>query len=151
MESNVGNDLSPLARQRQRVTMLPATMISSTRSFSLFFGLALAPFAVLNAATTPSPAKPNIVILYADDMGYGQPSVYGGKLAPTPHIDALAVGGVRFSHGYATACVCSPSRVGIMSGRHPARTGHDGLTMEDPTHFLVRSESLLPESLHAAG
>jgi len=103
------------------------------------------------SATAPAANRPNIVILYADDMGYGQPSVYGGKLAPTPHIDALAAGGVRFTHGYATACVCSPSRVGIMTGRHQARTGHDGLTTEDPTHFLLRSETLLPERLHAAG
>ena len=70
-------------------------------------------------------AKPNILIFYLDDMGWAQPGVYGGKLAPTPAMDAIAKNGVRFTDGYVSACVCGPSRVGLMTGRYQARTGHD--------------------------
>lgn len=69
--------------------------------------------------------RPNIVIFYLDDMGYGDPGCYGGKLAPTPHIDSLAAGGVRFTDGYVSACVCAPSRLALMTGRYQARSGHD--------------------------
>ncbi len=55
--------------------------------------------------------KPNILIFYMDDMGWGQPGAYGGKMAPTPNMDALAAGGVRFTNGYSSGCVCSPGRV----------------------------------------
>jgi arylsulfatase A-like enzyme len=72
-----------------------------------------------------APAKPNILIFYLDDMGYAQPGCYGGKLAPTPHMDSLAACGVRFTDGYVAACVCSPSRVGLLTGRYQQRTGHD--------------------------
>jgi arylsulfatase A-like enzyme len=61
-------------------------------------------------------------------MGWGQPSCYDGKLAPTPNIDSIAKKGVRFTDGYVSACVCSPSRVGLMTGRYQARTGHDANT-----------------------
>jgi arylsulfatase A-like enzyme len=69
--------------------------------------------------------KPNVLIFYLDDMAYGDPACYGGKLAPTPHIDSLASNGVRFTDGYVSACVCAPSRVGLMTGRYQARSGHD--------------------------
>jgi arylsulfatase A-like enzyme len=69
--------------------------------------------------------KPNVLILYADDMGYADLACYGNKRVPTPHIDALAKAGVRFTDGYVSACVCSPSRVGLMTGRNQCRTGHD--------------------------
>lgn len=105
----------------------------------------------MGGATLWAADKPNIVILYADDMGYGQPSCYGGKLAPTPNIDSLAAQGVLFTQGYASGCVCSPSRVGLLTGRYQARTGQDNLISEAPSRFLLKSEVLLPELLKQAG
>src|SRR3954451_17481269 len=64
--------------------------------------------------------RPNVVVILADDMGYGDPSCYGGELA-TPNIDRLAHELIRFKHGYVASPVCSPSRVGITTGQCPAR------------------------------
>ncbi|MDQ3622025.1 MAG: sulfatase-like hydrolase/transferase, partial [Verrucomicrobiota bacterium] len=58
--------------------------------------------AFLCAQSPAADAKPNVLLFYLDDMGWAQPGCYGGKLAPTPHIDALAAGGVRFTDGYSS-------------------------------------------------
>jgi arylsulfatase A-like enzyme len=91
-----------------------------------------------------------VVVFYLDDMGYGQPGCYGGKLAPTPHIDALAAGGARFTDGYVSAPVCSPSRVGLMTGRYQARTGHDANTTR-PGSELLLSETTAGQLMQRAG
>ena len=67
--------------------------------------------------------KPNIVLIVADDLGYGETGAQGNKEIPTPHIDSLARDGVRFTSGYVTAPVCAPSRAGFLSGRHQRRFG----------------------------
>nr|MCU0248393.1 sulfatase-like hydrolase/transferase [Bryobacter sp.] len=95
-------------------------------------------------------ARPNIVVIYIDDMGYGQPGCYGGKLAPTPNFDSLAANGVRFTDGYVSAPVCSPSRVGLMTGRYQARTGHDANTGR-PGSELLLSEVTMGQYLQRAG
>ena len=68
---------------------------------------------------------PNIVLLFSDDLGYGDLSLHGSKRIPTPHIDALGKQGVRFSSAYATAASCSPSRAGLLSGRYQQRFGFE--------------------------
>ncbi|MBI4976915.1 MAG: sulfatase-like hydrolase/transferase [Spirochaetes bacterium] len=77
------------------------------------------------AERSSSEEKPNIVILYADDLGYADTAVYSCKDIPTPNIDALAKNGVRFTNGYVSGCVCSPSRAGLVSGRYQQRFGFD--------------------------
>lgn len=71
------------------------------------------------------PRPPNVIVILTDDLGYGDLGVYGGKVIPTPHIDALAASGVRFTDAYATAAVCAPSRAGLITGRHQARYGFE--------------------------
>lgn len=83
-------------------------------------------------------------------MGWAQPGCYGGKMAPTPNIDALAAGGVRFTDGYSSGCVCSPGRVGLMTGRYQARTGHDANPNRPGTELLL-SETTLAQRLKAIG
>lgn len=95
-------------------------------------------------------AKPNIVIFYLDDMGWAQPGAYGGKLAPTPHMDSLAANGVRFTNGYSSGCVCSPGRVGLMTGRYQARTGHDANPTREGRELLL-SETTMAQHLKPAG
>lgn len=96
--------------------------------------------------------KPNILIFYIDDMGWGQPGCYGGKLAPTPNIDALAASGVRFTSGYVSAPVCSPSRAGLMTGRYQAHTGHDNLTQESRQESqMALTETTLAQRLKELG
>lgn len=113
--------------------------------FTLLVGLSLA------SVSTAADSKPNIVIFYLDDMGWAQPGCYGGKLVPTPNIDALAKDGVRFTNGYVSACVCAPSRVGLMTGRYQARSGHDANTTSRPGSELVLSETTLAQRLKALG
>src|SRR5687768_4340873 len=100
------------------VTPVPTPSEEPTAMIRLIAALVVL-FAVAGPATAAE--KPNVLILYTDDMGYGELACYGGKRTPTPHIDALAKDGVRFTDGYVSACVCSPSRVGLMTGRHQCR------------------------------
>jgi len=93
---------------------------------TLFIALFLAPIAALHAADAPKTdckANPNIVIILADDMGYGDPGCYNpnSKIA-TPHIDRLAKEGMRFTDAHAPGPLCHPSRYGLMTGRYPFRT-----------------------------
>lgn len=86
--------------------------------------LLLAPLAAWPAADAPGRAsKPNILLLLADDMGYGDPGCYNpnSKIA-TPHIDRLAREGMRFTDAHASGPLCHPSRYGLMTGRYPFRT-----------------------------
>jgi arylsulfatase A-like enzyme len=70
-------------------------------------------------------AKPNLLIIYSDDQGWGETGCYGNKEIPTPNIDSLASNGVRFTQGYVAATYCSPSRAGLLTGRYPTRFGHE--------------------------
>jgi arylsulfatase A-like enzyme len=87
-------------------------------------GLLLSPLTIA-AADTPRTAKPNILVIVADDLGYGDIGVHGGKAVPTPHIDRLARAGIRFTSGYVSAPYCSPSRAGLLTGRYQTRFGHE--------------------------
>ena len=64
---------------------------------------------------------PNIVFIYADDLGYGDLGAYGATEIKTPNMDALANGGIRFTNGYATSATCTPSRYGLLTGTYPWR------------------------------
>jgi len=77
---------------------------------------------VKRAAHVPA-NRPNFVVILADDLGYGDVAPYGNTLIPTPGLDRLAQMGVRFTHFYASAVYCSPSRAGLLTGRYPLRTG----------------------------
>lgn len=65
--------------------------------------------------------QPNVIILYADDLGYGDLSCYGATKIATPHIDALAKHGIRFTNGHATSATCTPSRYALLTGEYPWR------------------------------
>ena len=70
-------------------------------------------------------AKPNIILILADDLGYGELGCYGGKDAPTPNLDAMAKAGARFTSGYVTCPVCSPTRAALLTGKYQHRFGHE--------------------------
>src|SRR5712692_4767045 len=69
--------------------------------------------------------KPNILIIVADDLGYGELSCQGNPQIPTPNIDSLAKAGVRFTSGYVSGPYCSPTRAALMTGRYQQRFGHE--------------------------
>lgn len=67
--------------------------------------------------------RPSLVVIYCDDLGYGDLGCYGSEAKGTPYLDALAVAGVRFTNWYSNSPVCSPSRASLLTGRYPARAG----------------------------
>jgi arylsulfatase A-like enzyme len=117
-------------------------------ALAVFFGAAGCP--ILAAADPAAARPPNILVFFVDDMGWAQPGCYGGRMAPTPNIDALAAGGVRFTDGYSSGCICSPGRVGLMTGRYQARTGHDANPNRSGRE-LLRTETTMAERLKAVG
>ena len=97
----------------------------------------------LGALAAPQ-RRPNIVLILADDLGYGELGCQGNPQIPTPHIDSIARGGVRFTDGYVSAPYCAPSRAGLMTGRYQTRFGHErnvvGETNLNPKVGLPLSE-----------
>ena len=100
------------------------------------------------------PARPNIVLIVADDLGYGGLGCYGGDIE-TPRIDALAGGGIRFTNAYVSCPVCSPTRAGLLTGRYQQRFGHEfnpGPPSDASITFgLPLTEVTLADRLKAAG
>ena len=87
-------------------------------------------------ALPDEPIRPNVVLLMADDLGYGDLACYGNSRIKTPHLDQLAAHGIRFTSFYAAAPVCSPSRAGLLTGRTPSRLGiHDWIPAKSPVHL----------------
>ncbi len=84
--------------------------------------LTLAPLSAATSAVRP----PNIVIIFADDLGYGDLGCYGSPSIRTPHLDAMARAGLRFTDFYVAAPVCTPSRAALLTGRLPLRNGMFG-------------------------
>jgi arylsulfatase A-like enzyme len=84
--------------------------------------------------------KPNIVVLFADDLGINDLSCYGRKDQPTPHLDRLASQGIRFTSAYCAQPICSPSRAALMTGKHPARLH---ITTFLPGRANAKSQKLL--------
>jgi len=89
----------------------------------LQFGCAIALLAAPAGAVKGQPpiVKPNIVVILADDLGYGDPNCYGGRI-PTPHIDRLAQEGMRFTDSHSSSSVCTPTRYSLLTGRYNWRT-----------------------------
>ncbi|HVV01040.1 MAG TPA: sulfatase [Verrucomicrobiae bacterium] len=118
-------------------------------AFTIYFCFSLASH---RAAARP----PNIVIILADDMGYGDLGCYGNPVINTPNLDRMAAQGLRFTDFYAGSCLCTPSRAALMTGRFPIRSGMGG---DDKHHVLYpnnhggipASEILIPQALKKKG
>ncbi len=101
-------------------------------------------------ATGAAPARrpPNVVVILADDLGYGDLSVQGSRLIRTPNLDRLAREGVRMTDFYASANICTPSRAGLQTGRYPIRTGLAWEVIQGTdTRGLPLSETTIGEAL----
>ena len=107
---------------------------------------------------------PNVVVIFFDDLGFGDLSVYGNRLISTPRIDGLAEQGLRMTNFYSASPVCTPSRAALLTGRYPVRTGtHTHVFFPDEMPLgtlrrmmgypneLPRDEITLAEALGAAG
>ena len=95
--------------------------------------------------------RPNIVLILADDLGYGDLGCFGAKDIKTPHIDRLAAEGTRFTSCYVAQAVCTASRAGLMTGCYPNRVSLFGALNHESNVGIAESELLLPEICQQAG
>ena len=112
--------------------------------------------AILSASTLLADDRPpNVLVIVADDLGYGELGAQGNKQVPTPNIDSIAASGVRFTSGYVSCPVCAPTRAGLLTGRYQQRfglelnPGPEGKAAGD--YGLPREEKTLAERLEERG
>ena len=89
-----------------------------------------------NSTPSPAPRRPSVILIVADDVGYGDLGCYGQRQIHTPNIDQLAADGMRFTSCYGGSAVCEPSHAALLTGEHSG-------------HLSIRDESILPQSLSA--
>ncbi len=108
---------------------------------------------VVRAQGNPGAARPpNFVLIMADDLGYGDLGCYGAPDIKTPHLDAIAAGGARFTQFYVSAPVCSPTRAGLLTGRYQQRCGITAvLTTKQRAQGMDPGETTMADLLKAAG
>jgi arylsulfatase A-like enzyme len=95
--------------------------------------------------------QPNIILIIADDLGYGDVSAYGSKTINTPNIDKLANNGVRFTNGYATSATSTPSRYGMFTGMYPWRNPDAQILPGDAPLLIKETQYTLPKMLQKEG
>lgn len=137
----------------------------SSQNFCRAFCLLAAVLAIpsLVAGQGSSPDTPNFVFILADDLGRHQLGCYGSKYYETPNIDRLATQGMKFTHAYSAAPICSPTRASLMTGKYPARVrvtdfipgsnnwSNTKLLVPDWNRALPISETTIAETLREAG
>ena len=96
-------------------------------------------------------SKPNIIIVYMDDLGYGDVSYNGAKKLKTPNIDAMAMAGMRFNNGYATSATCTPSRYALLTGVYPWREKRARILAGTAPLIIGTDQMTLPKMLKQQG
>ncbi|WP_299534353.1 arylsulfatase [Ulvibacterium sp.] len=96
-------------------------------------------------------SKPNIIILYADDLGYGEMGAYGATELKTPNLDKLANGGLRFTHGYASSATCTPSRYALLTGIYPWRNKRAKILPGTAPLIIDTTQATIPRMLKEQG
>jgi arylsulfatase A-like enzyme len=95
--------------------------------------------------------QPNFIIIYADDLGFGDLTCYGASELPTPNLDQMAAEGIRFTNSYATAATCTPSRYSLLTGAYPWRNPRAQILKGDAPMIIGSNERTLPGTLRDAG
>jgi arylsulfatase A-like enzyme len=122
------------------------------RTFVRSLGLAAAGMALpVRFRSSPPAGRPNIVLIYADDLGYGDVSCYGATKVATPNIDRLAREGLRFTNAHATAATCTPSRYSLLTGEYAWRRKGTGILPGDARLIIEPGRTTLPSLLKKAG
>jgi arylsulfatase A len=102
------------------------------------------------ARAQSQPKPPNVIVIFADDLGYGDVGCFGSTI-PTPNLDRMAQEGVRLTRFYSASPVCSPSRAALLTGRYPARTGIVNVLMPSSPVGLSPTERTIPRMLKERG
>ncbi|MFT7287020.1 MAG: arylsulfatase A [Halieaceae bacterium] len=138
----------------RRSTSLGALSMGTAIVTQLVLALTLS--AAWPLAVAAAPERPNIVVLYTDDMGWGDIGAYGNPYIRTPSLDRLAAEGQRWTDFYVPAPVCSPSRAALLTGKQPVRSGLYGQQIPvmfpgDTGHGIPERELTMAEALKSAG
>ena len=102
-------------------------------------------------AAADRPPRPNVLVIMADDLGYGDVSCYGATAIETPHIDALAAGGLRFTSGYCSASTCTPTRYSFLTGTYAFRGERTGIAPPNSPAIIQPGTATVASLLHEAG
>jgi arylsulfatase A-like enzyme len=131
------------------------TMSAANRSTLLAVLLAAVASTVLSRPDAAAQPRPNVIVVMADDLGYGDLGAYGSPDARTPHLDALAARGLRFTDHYAGGPVCTPSRYALLTGLHAFRAGDPlmlrPLAWDNTRSGIGRGAVTMAEALEDAG
>jgi arylsulfatase A-like enzyme len=111
----------------------------------------LTAFAFLTVSAINAQQKPNVIFIYADDLGYGDLSCYGATKIHTPNVDKLAAQGLRFTNGHTTSATCTPSRYALMTGQYPWRKSGTGVLPGDAALIIPTDKITLPKLFQNAG
>lgn len=120
---------------------------------SILFIAAISFFAAVHSKVKAQqpPSKPNIIIIYTDDVGYGDISANGATRVKTPNIDKIASSGLRFTNAYATSATCTPSRFSFLTGKYAWRKTGTGIASGDAALIIPTETETLPGMLQKAG
>ena len=121
----------------------PCCLLAALPAAALFQGCG-------HTAPTP-PNRPNVIFIYADDLGIGDLSCYGATKISTPNLDRLAAQGQRFTNAYATSATSTPSRFGLLTGMYPWRQQNTGIAPGNSELIIDTACYTLADALHAAG
>lgn len=120
----------------------------------LLFAVLVTQPVALHAGDSPKPAsagRPNIVLIYADDLGYGDVGCNGATAVKTPNVDRLAKEGLRFTSGYSSSATCTPSRYSLLTGEYAFRRKGTGILPGDASLIIPTERATLPSILKRAG
>lgn len=106
---------------------------------------------VMQMTAQTKSAQPNVILIYADDLGYGDLSCYGAKKLNTPNLDKLANSGIRFTNAHSTSATCTPSRYALMTGQYPWRKSGTGILPGDAALIIPTDKTTLPSLFQQAG
>ncbi len=123
-------------------------MITRLTTVALFCFLAAG---IVRGNGLADPTRPNVIIIFCDDLGYADVGCYGANDIPTPNIDRMAKEGVRFTDFYATASFCTPSRTGLMTACYPQRVGMVANVHPNRHWGLNPSETTIAEVFQSVG
>ncbi len=140
-----------LARQRpaSQTTGMPHPTLPSLGRALAALALLLAAAAAVPAA--PGPRTPNVIVIFCDDLGYADIGPFGAQGYATPHLDAMAREGVRFTNFHVAQAVCSASRTALLTGCYPNRVGIHGALGPQSTHGIHTDETTLAEVFKSRG
>jgi len=125
-------------------------VVKQDRLARFVFGLSLA-VALVFSGMARAAAKPNILVIMADDLGYGDVSCYGATELETPHIDRLAAGGLRFTDGHCSASTCTPTRFSFLTGKYAFRQPGAGIAPPNATLLIEPRTETIASILNKAG